>query len=56
MLIEQVRNDMMKAKKDKNTWVSTILSTLLSEAEKIGKDDGIEKRLMLNSLKSLRNL
>ena len=40
MLIEQIRSNFMEARKARNTEKSAFLSTLLSEVERIGKDNG----------------
>ena len=40
MLIEQIRRDFIEARKARNAEKSAFLSTLLSEVERIGKDNG----------------
>jgi len=39
-MIDRIRKDMLQARKNKDYRLLTILSTFVSEAEKIGKDNG----------------
>lgn len=43
MLIETIKKDQLQARKDKNEVVSSLLTTLIGEAEMIGKNDGNRK-------------
>jgi uncharacterized protein YqeY len=43
MLIDKIKSDQLEARKNRDTFKSQLLTTLLGEAEKIGKDDGNRK-------------
>jgi len=39
-MIKQIKADLLKSRKERNSWRTTILTTLLSEIEIVGKNDG----------------
>jgi len=39
-LLEQIKNDILMARKNKDSRLTTFLSTLYAESEKVGKDSG----------------
>ena len=40
MLIEKIKEDSLRARKDRNTWKANLLTTLYAEASMIGKNKG----------------